>query len=117
MATNPLDFQTLARFAASGILNCLIAGIAFALLAWAFTNLLRPQGASTRFAVWFLALVAVALFPWAGLLSVPSAPVVGAARSLFPNRWHRICLSHGSSAASLASHTLHTAFTGCANCA
>ena len=61
---SPYNLQAIAELATTGILNSLLAGIAVAILAWAVTNLYSRQGAGTRFAVWFLALVALAILPW-----------------------------------------------------
>ena len=60
----PQHLRTLAEIATIGILNSLLAGIAISLLAWAVTHLFGRQGAGTRFAVWFSALVAIAILPW-----------------------------------------------------
>ncbi len=65
----------LARFAADGILNSLLAGIAIAATAWAVSRLVHRQGSDTRFAVWFLALVAIVVFPWVGSLVASRASV------------------------------------------
>jgi beta-lactamase regulating signal transducer with metallopeptidase domain len=61
-----MNLHAVTRFAADGILNSLLAGIVIALLAWAVTRVVRRQGSGTRFAVWFLALVAIALLPVVG---------------------------------------------------
>lgn len=63
---NPYIPHVLSRSAADGILNSLFAGIVIALLAWAIARIVRRQGSGTRFAVWFLALVAIALLPLVG---------------------------------------------------
>ncbi len=63
MAMNPFDSYALVRVAAAGVLNSVLAGIAIALLAWAVTSLFRREGSGTRFAVWFLGLVAIAVLP------------------------------------------------------
>ena len=60
----PHDLHAIAEIATSGILNSLLAGIAIALVAWVVTLLFGRQGAGTRFAVWFLALVSIAILPW-----------------------------------------------------
>ena len=48
------------------MLNSLIAGIVIALLAWAITGVVRRLGSGTRFAIWFLALLAIAFLPMVG---------------------------------------------------
>jgi len=60
-----MDIDAITRFAAAGILNSLLGGIAIALLAWAVARLSSRQGSGTRFAVWFLALVAIGVLPFA----------------------------------------------------
>jgi beta-lactamase regulating signal transducer with metallopeptidase domain len=66
------NFQDFARFAADGILNSLLAGIAIALLAWAMARFARKQGSGIRFIIWFVALIVIALLPWAGPVSTSS---------------------------------------------
>ncbi|HEY4962631.1 MAG TPA: M56 family metallopeptidase [Terriglobales bacterium] len=69
MPSAPHYLNTLAEITAAGILNSLLAGIAIALVAWAFTCAFGRHGSSTRFAVWFSALVAIAILPWVGHLA------------------------------------------------
>jgi beta-lactamase regulating signal transducer with metallopeptidase domain len=61
-----MNLDAVTRFAADGILKSLLAGIAIALLAWAVTRLFSRQGSGTRFAVWFLALIAIGMLPFVG---------------------------------------------------
>src|SRR5271166_1355307 len=61
-----MNLHAVTRFAADGMLNSLIAGIVIALLAWAITGVVRRQGSGTRFAIWFLALLAIAFLPTVG---------------------------------------------------
>src|SRR5664279_4481594 len=58
------DLYAIAQIAITGILNSVPAGIAIALLAWAVTQRFGRHGSGTRFAVWFSALVAIAILPW-----------------------------------------------------
>jgi len=58
--------QTLAQISSERILNALPEGILVALFAWALLRVLRRQNSGTRFAVWFLALLAVAALPVLG---------------------------------------------------
>jgi len=71
-----MDLYGTPRFAAGGILDSLMAGIVIAGLAWAFTRAVRRQGSGTRFAVWYLALIAVVVFPWVGSVVAASRPTV-----------------------------------------
>jgi bla regulator protein blaR1 len=70
----------LVRIAAAGILNSLLAGIAIALLAWTVTRMFRREGSGTRFSVWFLGLVGIAVLPWfnTGLVHKSSGVAAGA---------------------------------------
>jgi beta-lactamase regulating signal transducer with metallopeptidase domain len=61
-----MNLDAIARFAATGILNSLLAGTGIAMLAWVVTRTFRRQGSRTRFAVWFLALIAVGMLPFVG---------------------------------------------------
>jgi len=61
-----MNLHAVTRFAADGMLNSLIAGIVIALLAWAIIGVVRRQGSGTRFAIWFLALAAIAFLPMLG---------------------------------------------------
>ena len=64
MLIAPQNLQALAEVATDGILNSLLAGVAIALLAWTVTEMFGRRGSGTRFAVWFSALVAIAILPW-----------------------------------------------------
>ena len=60
---NWLSLQALAQTSIERILNALPEGLLIAFFAWALLRVLRKQSSGTRFAVWFLALVAVAALP------------------------------------------------------
>src|SRR5271169_2222831 len=66
MTIAPYGFDVIARVAATAVLNSLLAGIVTALVAWVISRLCNPQGSGTRFAVWLIALIAVAILPWVG---------------------------------------------------
>lgn len=55
--------QTIAQLSVDRIVNALPEGFLIALFAWVLLRVLRRQSAGTRFAVWFGALLAVALLP------------------------------------------------------
>src|ERR1700685_4659014 len=63
---NWLSLQTLAQISVERILNALPEGLLIAFFAWALLRVLRKQNSGTRFAVWFLALLTVALLPLLG---------------------------------------------------
>jgi beta-lactamase regulating signal transducer with metallopeptidase domain len=67
-----MDLHAVTRFISGGLLNSLVAGTAIALLARAVARVARRQGSGTRFVVWLLALLAVAVLPWAGSVGVGS---------------------------------------------
>jgi beta-lactamase regulating signal transducer with metallopeptidase domain len=72
----------LARISAERMLNSMIEGIAIGLFAWILLQLVGRRNSSTRFAVWFSALLAIAALPLiggaastAGPAKVPSAAI------------------------------------------
>jgi hypothetical protein len=60
------QFQTVAQLAITRVLNSLPEGLLIAGFAWIAMRLLPRQNSSTRFAVWFVALLAVAGMPFIG---------------------------------------------------
>ena len=52
--------QSIAELAGGRVINCVLAGMLVAALAWAVLRLTNCRNAGTRFAVWFSALVAIA---------------------------------------------------------
>jgi Zn-dependent protease with chaperone function len=73
------QLQTVAQMAIGRTLNSLPEGVLIALLAGGMLRLLRRQNSGTRFAVWFVALLAVAGLPLiGGITSGHSLPVVAA---------------------------------------
>jgi bla regulator protein blaR1 len=67
-------FQILAQMGVERVLNSLPAGLLIALFVWLLLRITGKHGSGTRFAVWFLTLLAIAALPF-----VPSLP---AARTL-----------------------------------
>jgi beta-lactamase regulating signal transducer with metallopeptidase domain len=61
------QFQTMAQIAMGRVLNSLPEGLLIVVFAWVMLRLLPRQNAGTRFAVWFVALLAVAGLPVAGV--------------------------------------------------
>jgi beta-lactamase regulating signal transducer with metallopeptidase domain len=73
-----LHGQALAQIFAASMLNSVVEGVAIALFGWVVLRALGRHNASTRFAVWFLALVAVAGLPLVeNIASTSPAPVAG----------------------------------------
>ncbi|HWY21184.1 MAG TPA: M56 family metallopeptidase [Candidatus Acidoferrum sp.] len=89
------QLQTVAQIAISRVLNSLPEGLLVALFAGVMLRLLPRQNSGTRFAVWFVALLAVAALPLAGVLLIGgvtggnSMLAAGTIRPLisFPGRW------------------------------
>jgi len=61
------QLQTVAQFAIGRVLNSLPEQLFIALFAWGMLHILPRQNSGTRFAVWFMALLAVAGLPFASL--------------------------------------------------
>lgn len=78
-----LNLHAIAQISAERMLNCLVEGIAIALFAWVLLRLAGQRNSGTRFAVWFCALLAIAVSPLveisrgrtAGLVSPASAAI------------------------------------------
>jgi len=89
------EFQTIAQVAIGRVLNSFPEGLFIALAAWAILRLSPRQNSGTRFAVWFVALLAVAALPVAGPLWMGGAATghlaapVGVGRPLItlPGPW------------------------------
>jgi beta-lactamase regulating signal transducer with metallopeptidase domain len=64
---NWLPLQTLAQVPVERILNALPEGFLIAGFAWVLLRVFRQQNSGTRFAVWFMALLAVAALPVLGV--------------------------------------------------
>ncbi len=58
-----LELQTVAQISAERILNALPEGLLIVIFAWVLLRALRKQNSGTRFAVWFLALLTLAVLP------------------------------------------------------
>src|SRR5271169_3182937 len=72
-----LALQAIAQISGERILNALPEGFMVAIFAWALLRVLRRQNSGTRFAVWFMALLAVAALPLLGgfgEVQTPPAP-------------------------------------------
>ena len=69
------SLQRVAQISIERILNALPEGILIAVFAWGLLRVLRRQNSGTRFAVWFLALLTVAVLPLLGGLGEGKAPL------------------------------------------
>src|SRR5689334_745606 len=61
-----LDLQAMVQASATRMLNGAVEGVGIALLAWVLLRGLGRQNSGTRFAVWYAALVAIAVLPLLG---------------------------------------------------
>ena len=89
MAVAP-HFQALAQLFAERMLNSVVQGVAIALFGWILLRLLGRQNSTTRFAVWFLALIAIAALPFCASVTAGNSTGLGiASRSAIwlPIRW------------------------------
>ncbi len=74
-------------FPPTRILNCAVEGIVIALLAWALLRLLGRQNSGTRFAVWFLALVGIAVLPLFSQFGSDGAAMAKSSPITMPASW------------------------------
>src|SRR5258705_9757058 len=58
------NLHALVQISAERLLNSLAEGLAIALLAWILLRLIGRRNSGTRFAVWFCALLAIAVSPF-----------------------------------------------------
>ena len=79
---NALNMHFVAQMSVERLLNCLVEGTAIALFAWLVLRLIGRRNSGTRFAVWFCALVAIALAPFvevsghAGAMTHPASAAI-----------------------------------------
>jgi len=63
---SPISLNGLAQLSAERLLNCAAEGMLIALLAWFVLRAVGPRNSGTRFAVWFAALMGIAVLPLIG---------------------------------------------------
>src|SRR5215468_12164843 len=61
---NALDMHFVAQLSVERLANCLAAGTLIALFAWLLLRMIGRRNSGTRFAVWFCALLAIAVAPF-----------------------------------------------------
>ncbi len=76
---NWLTLQSVAQVSIEHVLNSLPEGLLIAALAWLVLRLLGRQNSGTRFAVWFVALLAIAALPFLGAFTGGAALIGGIA--------------------------------------
>jgi beta-lactamase regulating signal transducer with metallopeptidase domain len=64
----------LARMSAASMLNCMLEGVAIGLFTWLLLRIVGRRNSSTRFAVWFSALLAIAALPLLGGTASKASP-------------------------------------------
>jgi beta-lactamase regulating signal transducer with metallopeptidase domain len=83
---NVASIQSLAEFSAGRMLNCMAEGIGIALFAWISLRIMR-KNSGTRFAVWFLALLSIAVLPVFGSLRPDQSNVASHSEITIPGSW------------------------------
>jgi hypothetical protein len=79
------QLNQLAQLSAERMLNGMIEGIAIGLFAWTLLRVTCRQNSSTRFAVWFSALLAIAALPL--LSAVSGSAHAGSSAITMPGSW------------------------------
>lgn len=81
------DLQAGAAFFVERMLNPIVAGIGIVLFAWMLLRLAGKQNSETRFAIWFSALLSIAVLPVFDLAHGSKAALFGRAPISFPVSW------------------------------
>ena len=87
MMTAALNLQSVAQLSAERILNCTAEGMVIALLAWLVLRAIGPQNSNTRFAVWFAALLGIAMLPLFGNWASSGAGLAQRSEITMPGSW------------------------------
>lgn len=84
-----MNWQTIANLSVGRLLNWITVGIAIALFVEILLRFTKHRNSGTRFAVWFIALLGIALVPLAGYLIPHSEFGLGTAQSrvVLPEAW------------------------------
>lgn len=82
-----LDLRGMVQTAATHMLNGVLEGIGIAILAWILLRGLGRQNSGTRFAVWYVALLAVAALPLLGHVDPRGAGLVRPPEIALPASW------------------------------
>jgi len=85
--TAALNLQSLAQLSAERIINCTAEGMVIALLAWALLRAIGPRNSSTRFAVWFAALLGIAALPLFGNWAASGTELTQRSEISLPASW------------------------------
>jgi beta-lactamase regulating signal transducer with metallopeptidase domain len=87
MTEAAFNLQSLAQFSSERILNCAIEGLGIALLAWILLRVIGRQNSGTRFAVWFSALLGIAVLPLFGKLASSGTELTRQSEITMPASW------------------------------
>ena len=87
MALAALNLNQLVRISAAGMLNCVLQGIAIGLFAWILLRVMGRRNSSTRFAVWFSALLTIAALPVLGVAASSARAGSAGSAITFPGSW------------------------------
>jgi len=83
-----LNLNHLARMSAASMLNSMLEGIAIGLFAWILLRVVGRRNSSTRFAVWFSALLAIAALPFLSIAASRSVNAGSVASAItVPSTW------------------------------
>jgi len=82
-----MNLASVAPTLALHLLSCIVEGAAIAGCAWLALRMMPRRNAGTRFAVWMLALLAIAVFPWMDLLVPAQTGARANAAFLLPLSW------------------------------
>jgi hypothetical protein len=82
-----LNLNQLARISAGSMLNCMLQGIAIGLFAWILLRVMGRRNSSTRFAVWFSALLTIAALPVLGVAASSARAGSVASAITVPGSW------------------------------
>ena len=85
--TAALNLQSLAQLSAERIINCTAEGMVIALLAWVLLRAIGPRNSSTRFAVWFAALLGIAALPLFGNWAASGTELTQRSEISLPASW------------------------------
>ena len=82
-----LNLNQLARMSAESMLNCVLEGIVIGFFAWILLQVVGRRNSSTRFAVWFSTLLAIAALPVLGVAASSARPGSAGSAITVPGAW------------------------------
>src|SRR5215475_9042403 len=85
---NATDMHFVAQLSVERLANCLAAGTVIAFFAWLLLRMIGRRNSGTRFAVWFCALVAIAVAPFLEFSSASVSAAYGSSAAVnIPRSW------------------------------